>query len=313
MSTPDPSGPTALLRRCLESQRIHSAFLLSGPGDGPLRAALEFARGLVCTGPHPRPCQECSSCRRSRQRKPIRLDGTGKEGPLFRHIGDHADLFWVERGRDDTRVRIGQVREVQKALQFAANEGGWRAVVIADAEWLNDQAQNALLHLLEEPPPRTCLILVAAGQAALLATIRSRCQRVVFPERQDSRLRGQDLSEDERTLVKRLDAIEGCDLPELLDWAEEYRGPRAVAAPRVQTLIALGSDWLRERVGASLSTEEPDPRRELDAFKTLSTCRKDVAQRNANPQMVAEHALMAIRAAVGRWSPPEKKTTEKSA
>jgi len=303
MSTLAPSDPTSLLRRCLESQRIHSAFLISGPGEAPRQAALDFARGIACTGEHPRPCEQCSSCRRSQEREPIRLDGEGKKGPLFRNIGNHPDLFWVERGHDDTRVRIKQVRELQQALRLTANEGGWRAAVIADAEWLNHEAQNALLHLLEEPPQRTCLILVAPGQAALLATIRSRCQRVVFPEQQHSRLRSEDLSEDECTLVSRLDQIERCDLPELLDWAEEYRGPRASAAARLQTLLALGSDWLRERVKASLSTEARDPRRELDAFKTLSGCRKDLAQRNANPQMVAERALLAIRAAVVPWPP----------
>jgi DNA polymerase III delta prime subunit len=302
MSGSAPSDPTSLLRRCLESQRIHSAFLLSGPGEAPRQAALDFARGIACTGEHPRPCEQCSSCARSQQREPVRIDGKGKQGPLFRNIGNHADLFWVERGEDDTRVSIKQVRGLQQALRLAANEGSWRAVVIADAEWLNHEAQNALLHLLEEPPQRTCLILVAAGQAALLATIRSRCQRVVFPE-QHSRLRGEDLSEDECSLVNRLDGIEGCDLPELLDWGAEYRGPRASAAARVQTLLALGSDWLRERVKTSLSTEARECRRELDAFKTLSGCRKDLAQRNANPQMVAERALLAIRAATGRWPP----------
>ena len=300
MAAPAPSDPAELLRRSLESQRIHSAFLLSGPGDAPPRAALDFARGLVCSGPHPRPCETCNSCHRSQQRKPVQIDGTGKHGPPYRHIGDHADLFWVERGPTDTRVRIGQIREVQRLLRLTANEGGWRAAVIADAEWMNQEAQNALLHLLEEPPPRTCLILVAASQATLLATIRSRCQRVVFPERREMRLRGDELSEEECNLVSRLDDIGRCQLPDLLDWAEEYRGPRPTAAARVQSLLALGSDWLRERVGSSLEAEARSPRPELDAFKILTHCRKDLAQRNANPQMVAERALLAIREAVGR-------------
>lgn len=290
-----PADPARLLRRCLESQRIHSAFLLAGPGDEPRQAARDFARGLVCRGEHPRPCEECLSCRRSRERESVVIDGTGRQGPLYRHIGDHADLFWLERGPADTRVRIAQVRAVRRALQLGANEGGWRAAVIADAEWLNQEAQNALLHLLEEPPAQTCLILVAASQAALLATIRSRCQRVVFPERREIRLRGEDLSELERELATRLDGIRDSSLSDLLDWAEEYRGARAGAAARVQTLLALGAEWLRERVHASLETEARDPRAELHAFKTLSSCRKDLAQRNANPQMVAERALLAIQ------------------
>jgi DNA polymerase III delta prime subunit len=230
----------------------------------------------------------------------VQIDGAGKAGPLYRHIGDHADLLWVERGPADTRVRIAQVRAVQRALRLTPNEGGWRAAVIADAEWMNHEAQNALLHLLEEPPKRTCLILVATSQAVLLATIRSRCQRVVFHERHEIRLRGDELPQEERDLVSRLDDIGRCSLPDLLDWAEDYRGARTSAVPRLQSLLTLGSDWLRERVSSSLAVEGNDPRPELDAFKTLLSCRKDLVQRNANPQMVAERALVAIRTAVGR-------------
>ena len=78
-------------------------------------------------------------------------------------------------------MRIGQIRAVQQALRLRSHEGGRRAAVIADAEWLNQEAQNALLRLLEEPPPQTALLLVAATASGLLATVRSRCQRVAFP------------------------------------------------------------------------------------------------------------------------------------
>ena len=103
------SDPQSLLRRSLESGRVHSAYLLTGPGSAPRDAALEFVRGLVCQQTIG-PCEECVDCRRSSDREAIALDGTGRSGPLLRHIGDHADLFWVERGPDDTRVRIGQIR-----------------------------------------------------------------------------------------------------------------------------------------------------------------------------------------------------------
>ena len=97
---PTAVEPSALLDRCLESGRIHSAYLISGPADAARELALRFARGIACQGA-PRPCDDCPACRRSSPREEIALDGTGKKGPLLRHVGDHADLFWVERGSED--------------------------------------------------------------------------------------------------------------------------------------------------------------------------------------------------------------------
>jgi len=285
--------PRALLLRSLENDRIHSAYLLSGPGEAPRDAALAFVRSLVCEE-RGEPCEQCSGCRRSRSETPIAIDGTGRRGPLLRHVGDHPDLLWVERGSDDTRVRIGQIRALQAALRLRGGEGGRRAAVVADAEWLNGEAQNALLRLLEEPPPDTTLVLVAASSSGLLATVRSRCQKLAFrPPEADP------LAEEEgRAIGERLDALPRTPLPDLLDWAEEFRGARAPAAASVATLLETSTAWLRRRVRESVLAGAPAPRRELDAFRVLSGCRKDLVQRNANPQMVAERALLALRESV---------------
>ena len=286
------SDAAALLDRSLENDRLHSAYLVSGPGDASRATALRFARGIVCRGATGRPCEACDDCRRSQTGDEIALDGTGKKGPLYRHVGDHADLFWLERGADDTRVRIGQIRALQQALRLKPTEGGRRAVVIADAEWLNQEAQNALLRLLEEPPPRTTLVLVTASSAGLLATVRSRCQRVSLrAPRRDA------LDADENAeLVARLESLAAASIPDLLDWAEEYRGARAVAASRVETLLETGSAYLRRRVEQRVKGGVPDPSAELAASRVLSECRKSLVQRNANPQMVAERALLALQA-----------------
>ena len=122
-----PSDPQLLLRRVLETDRVHSSYLLSGPGSEPRKAALEFARGLVCKSGGSGACEQCVECRRSIPGDPIAIDGTGRKGPLLRHIGDHADLFWIERGPGDTRVRIGQIRALQNALRLRSTEGGRRA------------------------------------------------------------------------------------------------------------------------------------------------------------------------------------------
>ena len=263
-------------------------------------AALRFARGLACRGDGPRPCEQCRDCARSSQsQEPVELDGAGKRGPLYRHIGDHPDLYWVDRGGDGTRVRIGQIRAVQRALRLGSNEGGWRVAVIADAEWLNQESQNSLLKLLEEPPDRTCLILAGSSSAPLAATIRSRCQKLRFPASAVPGLRDERLSEERVMLVGRFDRIHGNGLSDLLTWAEEYRGNRARAAEQVEVLLEVGSAWLSERIHRAIDDGQRDLRRPLDAHKALFRCRKDLVQRNANPQMVAERALMVVRQAIG--------------
>jgi DNA polymerase-3 subunit delta' len=284
--------PRDLLRRSVESGRLHSAYLLSGPPPGPRAAAAEFARAVVCTGSLPRPCDACPACRRSQQRELIALDGTGKKGPLLRHIGDHPDLLWVERGAGDTRVRIGQIRALQSALRLRSAEGERRVAVIADAEWLNQEAQNALLRLLEEPPPGTVIVLVARTSAGLLATVRSRCQRVVF--RGEAGTAADD--PQRRELLARLEGLAEAGLPALLDWAEEFRGARADAQQAAEELLETGSALLRARAEGKLRSAH-DPAPELEAHALLADCRKSLMQRNANPQMVVERALFALRSA----------------
>jgi DNA polymerase-3 subunit delta' len=301
----------AQLARQLESGRVHSGYLFSGPGSAPRDTALWFARAVACearpaersreaaAGPT-RPCEACRSCRRSAGREEIPLDGTGKSGPLLRHVGDHPDLLWVERGADDTRVRIGQVRALQAELRLRSNEGGPRVAVLADAEWLNQESQNALLRTLEEPPPRTTLVLVTASAAGLLATVRSRCQRYAFPVGPGLDPDAPDAPEALRDLAQRLDALSELGLAELLEVAEEYRGGRAEAAEAVQALLAGAGAWLRRevRARAAAGPDAPGLAERVDAFRELQACRKALAQRNANPQMVAERALLALREAV---------------
>ena len=304
-----------LFERALASGRLHSAYLISGPRDAARAAALAFARASVCerqggrrdvSADAPRGeaerrrapaveggCGECAACRRSSPREEIAIDGTGHSGPLFRHVGDHPDLFWVERGSEDTRVRIGQIRALQHALRLQAGEGGRSVAVIADAEWLNQESQNALLRLLEEPPPRTSLVLVTASPAGLLATVRSRCQKVALaPEPHDPLA-----APEAEAWLSRLEALPRTPLPALLDWAEEFRGQRGPAAAQLEDWLGLASAWLRRRIG-----ERVDRGRgvagELDAARVLAQCRQSLVQRNANPQMTAERALLALQAAV---------------
>jgi len=288
------ADPEPGLAESIAAGRVHSSYLFAGGGSRPREAALRFARALACASATGEPCEACPACRRSTPGEPIAIDGAGKAGPLYRHIGDHPDLIWVERGAGDTRVRIGQVRALQEAFRLRGVEGGRRAAVIADAEWLNHEAQNALLRILEEPPEHTTLILVTPQPAGLLATVRSRCQRIRFPV---DRGAGIDLDTDEaREIMARLEGVGALDVGGVLDWAEEYRGPRAIAAASVGELLEIAARWLHATTCEAASSGAPVEGR-LSAWTTLQQCRKSLVQRNANPQMVAERALFALQEA----------------
>lgn len=289
--------PAEILTRSIENDRVHSAYLLTGSSRRPTETAEAFARALVCHSASGAVCEECDACHRSRAggAEPIVLDGKGKRGPTYRHLGDHPDLFWVERGRDDTRITIGQVRDLQIALRRGANEGGRRAAVIDGAQWLNPQAQNALLRLLEEPPPATTLILVASHASAIIPTIRSRSVRIRFPVDPEVSLRDSDASESVIQIVETLDGLLSRSIGEILDFAEQYRGARATAAERVTELIDVSAQWLSSGVKARVALGETPATRELDAHRSLQQLRRDLIQRNANPQMIAERLLLGLR------------------
>lgn len=297
------SDPAEILRRSVENGRVHSSYLFTGTGALPGERARAFARALACNAPvEGRACEACGACQRSREddeTDPIVLDGKGKRGPTHRHLGDHPDLLYVERGADDTRITIRQVRDVQNALRLGANEGGRRVAIFEGAEWLNPQAQNALLRLLEEPPPGTSLILVASRASAIIATIRSRSVRIRFPSDESRVLRGPEADEGVVEIVSLLDGLRGRSIGEVLDFAEGYRGTRAVAAEGVTELIDVSAEWLRQDVKTRVARGETPAVRALDAYRSLQQLRRDLIQRNANPQMVAERLLLGLRDATG--------------
>ncbi len=111
------------------------------------------------------------------------------DDPVFRRVasGAHPDLLTIERLFDEKKsrykgtVEVDEVRRIEPFLRLTASvQGGWRVVVVDDADTMNRNSQNAILKILEEPPERTVLILVTHRPGLLIPTIRSRCRVVSF-------------------------------------------------------------------------------------------------------------------------------------
>lgn len=154
-------GVLAELTRSFRAGSVVHAFLIHGEaGCGKRTLAMTLSMALHCEKKGSQPCMECGSCKRM-------LAGT------------HPDHIVVKN--DKTIISVDEVRELIDALSEKPYEGGFRTVVIEDADKLNDRAQNALLKTLEEPDGRTVFFLLTARKEALLPTIRSRCRPVFMP------------------------------------------------------------------------------------------------------------------------------------
>ncbi|HEX5467067.1 MAG TPA: hypothetical protein VFW92_10390 [Candidatus Limnocylindrales bacterium] len=164
--------PVALtaLQRALQRGRLPQALLLVGPAHvGKTTLALDLAAALLCTTADPaeRPCRACPACR-------------------WVERGTHPDLHRLAPSGAGQQIRLGSregpepgtVRSLLSEFATLPIQGSTRVAVIEQAHRLNEDAQNALLKLLEEPPAGAVVCLAADDASVLLDTLRSRCTRL---------------------------------------------------------------------------------------------------------------------------------------
>ena len=150
---------TSRLRTKLRDLRFPHALIFSGPdGVGKHTFALMLAKALNCRNAEPGDfCDNCSSCR--------------KIGS-----GTHPDVAIISVEEEATQIKIAQIRQLLRLLDLQPLEGRSKVYIIDPADALNDEAANALLKGLEEPPENTFFILITVNARELLLTVRSRCQ-----------------------------------------------------------------------------------------------------------------------------------------
>ncbi len=194
-------GEAAILR-ALGSGQVPHAWLIGGPqGIGKATLAYRFARAVLKTGDAPRESL-----------------ATAPDDPVARQVAalSHPNLIVLRRTYDEkakrlrTALTVDEVRRLHGMFAHHASDGGWRVAIVDSADDMNRNAANALLKILEEPPARALIILLAHRPARLLPTIRSRCRRLTLNPLDETAMtavlkaRCGALPEDKRAMAIRL-------------------------------------------------------------------------------------------------------------
>ncbi|ASY14005.1 DNA polymerase III subunit delta' [Candidatus Planktophila dulcis] len=148
-------GAVAASRTGEESQEMTHAWVFTGPpGSGRSSAAVAFAQALICPNNGCGTCNDCNSAK----------------------THGHPDVEIIRT--EGLSIKVEEVRELLTRVAWAPSMGGWRVVVMEDADRLTESAANALLKAIEEPGTRTVWLLCAPTLHDVLPTIRSRCRHL---------------------------------------------------------------------------------------------------------------------------------------
>ena len=227
-----------LLARHRRGELPH-ALLFTGPaGMGKLHFADCLAHALLCESPDESgsACGHCRAC-------------------LLMQAGNHPDYLRVEPEEEGKGIGIDVIRELIRFQALKSQYGRQRVIQLHPADRLNRAAANALLKTLEEPAGDTVLLLTTAQPSALLPTVRSRCQQILFrplpgADPAVQQWLRQQLSNHQDTIPLLLDAAAGAPLAALALVQEDQLTQRAAILEALENLdngrsspLALSAEW----------------------------------------------------------------------
>lgn len=196
MNRPDISG--------LERRAAHATLITGGTGAERKAFADRLAAARVCSGEGDKPCGECRHCMKSLS-------------------GIHPDITYIRAEKQ--RILVDEARAMRSEAYVLPGEAEMRVFIIENAETMNDKAQNAVLKILEEPPPHSAFILTAASTSGILPTVLSRCAAVRL---------GEDTAQDIPELSYRLaDTLAGRDRYKLAIFCRELEKQKKEQLPAV--------------------------------------------------------------------------------
>lgn len=187
-------------QRLLRSGRLPNSLLFVGEnGVGKKPFALELAKAFVCRNPSDgEACDKCSACQRADKFEIPKVEESTKVDESLKNkfkkvfFSEHPDVAIISPLKKN--ILVDAIRNIEDESNFRPFEAKARFFIIEDAHKMNEEASNALLKTLEEPPSTSHIFLLTSRPDALLQTIRSRCQRVRFAPVKNSEIKDHLLS-----------------------------------------------------------------------------------------------------------------------
>lgn len=212
-----------------------------------------LARMAVCSADTRKPCCSCRDCGKAQ-------DNT------------HPDVIHIYRQMNDKgimkkEIQVHQIREMIEQAYIMPNEADNKVFIIHEAERMNDQAQNALLKLLEEPPRGVVMILITTAPASLLETVRSRC--VLVREVEEAPPMAQKMQEQVQEYLRHIAKGSRADL---LRWCMEQAAQ--LHTLQVDELLEAVQDVLVEIACGQLPNPGLSVPQQQHILQLTETCRR---------------------------------------
>ena len=150
----------------------HAIILEGGNADNRVKLARLLAAALVCKAAHDRPCKACAACVKSFGAKLEDKKFAGEK--LLSQPLHHADISEIQKEKDRKQFSVKVIRILRKEAYIVPNEADAKVYILLEAQLMNEQAQNAFLKVLEEPPGYICFIMECTSKNILLPTVLSR-------------------------------------------------------------------------------------------------------------------------------------------
>ena len=314
---------SSYLKKIAGTQQVPGALLFYGPdGVGKARAALAFAQALNCQDPQARQtgdacgvCPACQAIAKATYPDVIFVDFTYQARLEVKK--DFSSKGYEEELEKEIakqqHISVDTIREVTAKSQQKAVGGGWKVLIIDQAQTMQGAAANALLKFIEEPPQKTVWVLITNKRAAMLKTILSRCQPLAFAPLEAEQVKQILLTTEAAVSNPELCAqysggsVSGAlKADAALDLLQNGgfgspQGPAGVAAGLSRTLVsarqeaqavldllirALHRQWVA-------AAEEAEQRRLQEALKRFENYKRSIG-RNVSPSLVLETALMSL-------------------
>lgn len=182
---------TKLLRGMISKEDLNGAYLFTGPdGVGKYTASVEFAKAVNCEEKKMDACEKCASCRKISS-------------------SNHPDVFIIHKEKESSFIKIDKIRDIIYQASLKPYEARKKIFIITGAEDMNEESQNALLKILEEPRENQIFILVSSRVSGILPTVISRCKAVKFNllgqgQIQELLIKGHGFNKDEAALFSRM-------------------------------------------------------------------------------------------------------------